>query len=232
MRNPSIKAEYLAAKIVQAIESYSIRNIDSVLVDAIAELREQFPSCSEEELSDILNLCFEIYNSKNTEKIELVVTAPDTFRIKAKRTRDVVEQLIKDAEKSIIFTGYSVSDYFSGMLDMIIKKSQQGIYVRFYVNDINRHRDSLDRMLAYRGKYLQFFEYEKQSDDKMSASHAKILTVDSKKALVSSANLSYHGLAGNVEMGFIVESVDKAKQIEELLKQLIRMKVYKAINEF
>lgn len=231
MRNPSIKAEYLAAKIVQSIESYSIRNIDSVLVDALAELREQFPSCSEEELSDILNLCFEIYNSKNTEKIDLVVTAPDTFRIKAKRTRDVVEQLIKDAEKSIIFTGYSVSDYFSGMLDMIIKKSQQGIYVRFYVNDINRHRDSLDRMLAYRGKYLQFFEYEKQSDDKMAASHAKILTVDSKKALVSSANLSYHGLAGNVEMGFMVESVDKTKQIEDFLKQLVKMGIYKLLLE-
>ena len=231
MRNPSIKAEYLAAKIVQAIESYSIRNIDSVLVDAIAELREQFPSCSEKELSDILNLCFEIYNSKNTEKIDLVVTAPDTFRIKAKRTRDVVEQLIKDAEKNIIFTGYSVSDYFSGMLNLIIKKSQQGIYVRFYVNDIDKHKDSLDRILAYRGKYLQFFEYEKQSDDKMAASHAKILTVDSEKALVSSANLSYHGLARNVEMGFLVESYEKAKQVERLLKELERIGVYIKISK-
>ena len=158
-----------------------------------------------------------------------VVTAPDTFKIKAKKTKDVVEQLIKSAEKSIFLTGYSVSDYFAGMLDEIIAKSQKGVYVRFYVNDIDKHKESLDRMLAYQGKYLQFFEYEKQSDDKMAASHAKILTVDSEKALVSSANLSYHGLSGNVEMGFLVESHQKAKQIEELLNQLIRMKVYKRI---
>ena len=56
-------------------------------------------------------------------------------------------------------------------------------------------------------KYLQFFEYEKNSDDKMAASHAKILTIDSDKSLVSSANLSYHGLTGNIEMGFLVESM-------------------------
>ena len=61
----------------------------------------------------------------------------------------------------------------------------------------------------------------------MAASHAKILTIDSDKSLVSSANLSYHGLSGNIEMGFLVRSADKAKQIEELLKKLVRMHVYK-----
>ena len=229
MRNSSIKAEYLAAKIIQSIDAYSLREADSVLMDAMTELKKQFPSCTDEEINDILSLCFEMYNAKNNEKIELVVTAPETFNIKTKKTKDVVQKIIQGAEKSIILTGYSVSDYFSGMLDEIITKSQRGVYVRFYVNDIDRHKDSLDRMLAYQGKYLQFFEYEKQTDDKMAASHAKILTVDSQKALVSSANLSYHGLAGNIEMGFLVDSRKKAKQIEELLNKLIRMKVYKRI---
>lgn len=227
MRNSSIKAEYLATKIVQAIEAYSLRRIESVLNNAIDELRKQFPNCSEEELNDILSLCFEMYNAKNSEKIELVVTAPDTFKIKAKKTKDVVEQLLKSAEKSIILTGYSVSDFFSGMLDLIISKSQQGVYVKFYVNDIDRHKESLNRMMAYQGKYLQFFEYEKNCDDKMAASHAKIISVDSERVLVSSANLSYHGLSGNIEMGFLVESVDKAKQIESLLKEMVHINVYK-----
>ena len=140
------------------------------------------------------------------------------------------EGLIKNAEKSVVMTGYSISDYFTGMLDTIIAKSQQGVYVRFYVNDIEKSRASLVKMLAYRSKYLQFFEYEKNSDDKMAASHAKILTIDSDKSLVSSANLSYHGLSGNIEMGFLVRSADKAKQIEELLKELVRMHVYKKIS--
>lgn len=166
----------------------------------------------------------------DSDSIELVITAPETFRIKTKKTRDVVEKLIKNAEKSVVMTGYSISDYFTGMLDTIIAKSQQGVYVRFYVNDIEKSRASLVKMLAYRSKYLQFFEYEKNSDDKMAASHAKILTIDSDKSLVSSANLSYHGLSGNIEMGFLVRSADKAKQIEELLKELVRMHVYKKIS--
>ena len=168
--------------------------------------------------------------TSDSDSIELVITAPETFRIKTKKTRDVVEKLIKNAEKSVVMTGYSISDYFTGMLDTIIAKSQQGVYVRFYVNDIEKSRASLVKMLAYRSKYLQFFEYEKNSDDKMAASHAKILTIDSDKSLVSSANLSYHGLSGNIEMGFLVRSADKAKQIEELLKELVRMHVYKKIS--
>lgn len=183
-----------------------------------------------EQINDILSLCFEMYNMKHSDSIELVITAPETFRIKTKKTRDVVEKLIKNAEKSVVMTGYSISDYFTGMLDTIIAKSQQGVYVRFYVNDIEKSRASLVKMLAYRSKYLQFFEYEKNSDDKMAASHAKILTIDSDKSLVSSANLSYHGLSGNIEMGFLVRSADKAKQIEELLKELVRMHVYKKIS--
>lgn len=230
MWNSSIKAEYLASTIVQAIEAYSIRGTETVLVASINELRKQFPNCTDAEINDILSLCFEMYNMKHSDSIELVITAPETFRIKTKKTRDVVEKLIKNAEKSVVMTGYSISDYFTGMLDTIIAKSQQGVYVRFYVNDIEKSRASLVKMLAYRSKYLQFFEYEKNSDDKMAASHAKILTIDSDKSLVSSANLSYHGLLGNIEMGFLVRSADKAKQIEELLKELVRMHVYKKIS--
>ena len=217
MWNSSIKAEYLASTIVQAIEAYSIRGTETVLVDSINELRKQFLNCTDAEINDILSLCFEMYNMKHSDSIELVITAP-------------VENLIKNAEKSVVMTGYSISDYFTGMLDTIIAKSQQGVYVRFYVNDIEKSRASLVKMLAYRSKYLQFFEYEKNSDDKMAASHAKILTIDSDKSLVSSANLSYHGLSGNIEMGFLVRSADKAKQIEELLKKLVRMHVYKKIS--
>ena len=46
------------------------------------------------------------------------------------------------------------------------------------------------------------------------------------KSLVSSANLSYHGMRGNIEMGFLIESHEKAKQREEVMKEMVRMKVF------
>lgn len=130
-----------------------------------------------------------------------------------------------DNIKSIIITGYSVSDYFFDYIDCIIKKSQQGIYVSLYINDLEKQKDSLNRLLAYKGKFLRFYEYQKQ-EDKMTALHVKILVIDSERLLVSSANLSYHGLQGNIEMGMLVQSVDKAKQVEALMKELIRMKIF------
>ena len=129
-------------------------------------------------------------------------------------------------EKSLTITGYSLSDYFADMLDVIIRKSQQGVYVRLYVNDMEKQKSALDRLMAYKSRFLQVYEYQKQEDDKMAALHAKLLVSDAKKSLVSSANLSYHGMQGNVEMGFLIESSEKAKQIEEVMKEMVRMKVF------
>ena len=33
-------------------------------------------------------------------------------------------------------------------------------------------------------------------------------------------------MQGNIEMGFLIESHDKAKQIEEVMKEMVRMKVF------
>lgn len=191
----------------------------------IEELRNHFTNCSEEEITDIISLCMKMYSSKKIEHAELVLTAPDSFRVKALRTKDTMRNMIENTEKSLTITGYSISDYFAEMLDVIIKKSQQGVYVRIYVNDIEKQKEALDRLMSYRSRFLQIYEYQKQEDDKMAALHAKLIVSDVKKSLVSSANLSYHGMQGNIEMGFLIESHDKAKQIEEVMKEMVRMKV-------
>ena len=61
---------------------------------------------------------------------------------------------------------------------------------------------------------------------KKVALHEKLIVSNVKKSLVSSANLSYHGMQGNIEMGFLIESLDKAKQIEEVMKEMVRMKMF------
>ena len=90
-----------------------------------------------------------------------------------------MRKLIEDSEKSITATGYSISGYFAGMLDIIIKKSQQGVYVRLYVNDIEKQKDVLNKLMAYRSRFLQIYEYRQKEDDKMAALHAKLIVSDS-----------------------------------------------------
>ena len=226
MWNSSIKIDYIAGLIADALDNYSVNGVNASFTKVIVELKEHFPNCSDEEITDIINLCMQLFLSKKTERADLVLTAPDSFRVKALRTKETLQKLIEGTEKSLTITGYSISDYFADMLDVIIRKSQQGVYVRLYVNDMEKQKSALDRLMAYKSRFLQVYEYQKQEDDKMAALHAKLLVSDAKKSLVSSANLSYHGMQGNVEMGFLIESSEKAKQIEEVMKETVRMKVF------
>ena len=226
MWNSSIKIDYIAGLIADALDNYSVNGVNASFTKVIAELKEHFPNCRDEEITDIINLCMQLYSAKKTERADLVLTAPDSFRVKALRTMETLQNLIEGTEKSLTITGYSISDYFADMLDVIIRKSQQGVYVRLYVNDMEKQKSALDRLMAYKSRFLQVYEYQKQEDDKMAALHAKLLVSDAKKSLVSSANLSYHGMQGNVEMGFLIESPEKASQIEVVMKEMVRMKVF------
>lgn len=226
MWNSSIKIDYIAALIADALDNYSVNGVNASFTKVIAELKEHFPNCRDEEITDIINLCMQLYSARKTERADLVLTAPDSFRVKALRTKETLQKLIESTEKSLTITGYSISDYFADMLDVIIRKSQQGVYVRLYVNDIEKQKSALDRLMVYKSRFLQVYEYQKQEDDKMAALHAKLFVSDAKKLIVSSANLSYHGMQGNVEMGFLIESPEKASQIEEVMKEMVRMKVF------
>ena len=226
MRNTNIRIEYISGLIVDALNEYDIRNSDLVFDSAIKEMAKEFPDTSEKDILKILELCESCYGRQSEEQSELVITAPDSFNLNSRKTSIVINELISNANKSITMTGYSISDYLSDLLDVIIKKSQQGVYVRLYINDIEKQGGVLDRILAYRGRFLKIYGYQKQQNDKMAALHAKLIVTDSEKSLISSANLSYHGLEGNIEMGVLIESGARAKQIEWLLKELIRMQTF------
>lgn len=230
MWDSNIRLELISREIIQAIDAFCVRNDSKVFGTAITNLKKEFPSLSDQEIWQIIGLCVNVYSGKEAEKAELAITAPISFKLKARKINEVITNMIQDSQKSITLTGYSVSDYFSEMIDLIISKSQQGIYVRLYLNDYEKHKTNLKRLMDLRTKHLRVFDYQKQ-DDEMAALHAKTIVVDEKELLVSSANLSYHGMQGNVEMGIRLVSEDKAKQVESLLKEMVGMKVFKELRK-
>ena len=230
MWDSNIRLELISSEIIQAIEAFCVRNDSKVFGTVITNLKKEFPSLSDQEIWQIIGLCVNVYGGKEAEKAELAITAPISFKLKARKINEVITNMIQDSQKSITLTGYSVSDYFSEMIDLIISKSQQGIYVRLYLNDYEKHKTNLKRLMDLCTKHLRVFDYQKQ-DDEMAALHAKTIVVDEKELLVSSANLSYHGMQGNVEMGIRLVSEDKAKQVESLLKEMVGMKVFKELRK-
>lgn len=51
--------------------------------------------------------------------------------------------------------------------------------------------------------------------------YAKVISVDGNETLITSANLSYHGQEGNIELGTHILSQDIAKQVDDVFTKLL-----------
>lgn len=199
-------------------------NSGSLSEDVLSAIKRQFPTASDREAEDIYLIVSAACQSTTQVKASLVLTAPPSFRVRTQSTKNTVEKMIDDAKQSILITGYSMSEYFDDTVEKIIKKSQEGVLIKFFVNDIES-QPRFEKICRYKGRYLHIYNYKK-SDDSMSALHAKVISTDKRFSLISSANLSYHGQIGNIELGTLIESYSLAKQLEEVFTELLFEKVF------
>ena len=228
MRFGSIRTDILLGVIQEELDAFKTGDINAATFPrSLDAVTSEFPSLSSKGRVELLRLVLTALTCNTEEKVELVVTAPNSFAIKTRTTLGAINEVLESAQKSIIMTGYSVSEYVSDFLDTVIAKSQKGIVVRLYINKVD-NQASLEKLLRYKSRFLQIYNYT-NADDKMSALHAKILSVDGKRTLISSANLSYHGMSGNIELGCLVESKKIGKQMDDLFQQLYKEKVFQRI---
>lgn len=216
----TIKSEILAINEGNITEAFFPKSIELI--------KKEYPQLKEEQVISIIELVGNALLEKR-EKISLVATVPLAFSLKTKRIQNVAEELIRNAKKSILLTGYSVSGFISKIIDLLIEKSKKGVLVKIFFNDL-KSQSSVKKILEYRSKFLQVYDYTNR-EDKMAALHAKIIVVDKKETLISSANLSYHGMSGNIEIGTCISSEKIAMQIEELFKDLLFNKIFRAVQE-
>lgn len=192
--------------------------------NAVPMIKRGFPELSNSQCADLEKIIAEALETGDADKVSLVVTAPPSFSINARATMNVVQSMIEGAERNILITGYSLSSYFSELVDTIIQKSQRGVFVKFFVNDLDKQPE-FDKVLRYKGRFLKVYNFH-QEDDKMAALHAKVISVDQRQTLITSANLSYHGQQGNIELGTLIESKQIAKQLEDVFTKLTFSKVF------
>lgn len=222
MWDRDLKAQILANFIICDVEKLVSDHDPNSLQHPLDVLHENFPNLSDDEVVELLNIIIHVYNLKHTEKVDLVATLPSHYKTQALPTISVISDLIDSAKTLIMITGYSISDYAEDLLMKIIEKSRSGVMVKIFVNKFDP-TDSpiINRLDMYRGRYLEIYKYVEQDDD-MAALHAKTLSVDDSKSLITSANLSFHGLEKNIELGCLIESSDYAKKLHSLFSDLIK----------
>ena len=187
-------------------------------------IKKRYPNLSPAEAEEIYLLVSSALMANQGDRSELVVTAPPSFSVKARSTVNTVSSMILRAQNSILITGYSLSGYCGDLVDCMIQKSKSGVLIKFFANGLEGQAE-FEKLLKYRGRFLRIYNYQKP-EDPMSSLHAKVICVDQSKTLITSANLSYHGQEGNIEMGTYIESATIARQVDEVFTKLLFSKVF------
>ena len=187
-------------------------------------IKKRYPNLSPAEAEEIYLLVSSALMANQGDRSELVVTAPPSFSVKARSTVNTVSSMILRAQNSILITGYSLSGYFGDLVDCMIQKSKSGVLIKFFANGLEGQAEFV-KLLIYGGRFLCIYNYQKP-EDPMSSLHAKVICVDQSKTLITSANLSYHGQEGNIEMGTYIESATIARQVDEVFTKLLFSKVF------
>jgi phosphatidylserine/phosphatidylglycerophosphate/cardiolipin synthase-like enzyme len=224
MRDQSLTVDILADELRDLLLD------DEKIAEGISLIRHELPGLSDNEALKVYQLAVALNHKPPEESLEIVSTTPVSFLAKTRKTKPVIEELLVGAENNILLTAYSISDYFDDFLKLINNKSKQGVVVELFVNKYEQMRSVLSDIVHTNRRYFKVYEYSGKVDDKMAALHAKVILVDGNKMLISSANLSYHGLDGNIEIGTLITSWKKVSQVLEIFSDLKRQKVFSLIT--
>lgn len=133
-------------------------------------------------------------------------------------TNNVINQLIDESYEKILLTIFVVTDeeILKNIEAALKRKIEVDIFINIDEEDYINEK-ILNKLIQLKPKYDNLSLYE-IIEEKI---HAKIVIVDSKKLLIGSANLTYHGLNKNYELGILIEDSEVAYDVETIIKRLI-----------
>jgi cardiolipin synthase A/B len=162
--------------------------------------------------------------SEDQPVVEVAWTYPGRARPGLRTTGGVAREIIESSRLNLLVVGYSVTvdPALTGLAAQTIAAIAQGAERGVVVTAV-LHRDANRQALlqAWRPGVPQptLFTWPALDDEK-SAVHAKLVVADRRDALVTSANLTYHGFERNLEMGLRVTG-RPAAEVHDRIHDLI-----------
>jgi cardiolipin synthase len=160
-------------------------------------------------------------------RLEVARTGPSSRTFELRSTGSVSREIVESSQATLLLVGYSVSvsrdrtGLASETVDAIAAAASRGVRVTAVLHRDPVNREALLRNWPSYARQPVVFTWPESPTDTMTKLHAKVLVADRSDALVTSANLTYHGLESNIELGLRVSGV-AAAQIEAHFRDLIR----------
>ncbi|MFC2094964.1 phospholipase D-like domain-containing protein [Candidatus Bipolaricaulota bacterium] len=158
---------------------------------------------------------------------ELVATLPRETPRLARPTERVVYEMIARAASEIVLLGYELTD--AALIGLLSEARKRGADV-IVICDRNRGTAQRIRRI-WPGETSHprlFHDRERINDAPYASMHAKCLLVDGRELLITSANFTFHGLHGNIEIGVRIKGTP-AVEARKIFSHLVETRILEEI---
>lgn len=166
------------------------------------------------------------HDARRSPQIELVVSGPATRVISARRTEQVLLQLLDEATHEIVLITFALHMHedLRLRLDAAV---QRGVRVTVLaedpLDDPNFHGSPMTALAGLAVNRLRW--PADQRPESGAAMHAKAVIIDRRTALITSANITKRAAGDNIEAGVLVRGGDIPQRLADHVDQLLRNEV-------
>ena len=167
---------------------------------------------------------------ENSNSLELVYTGPPRLDIGARNTRSVMEEML-DGAKEVTIVAYQLRKGAESIVEKLSSLLAEGAEVTLVIDDDKqkKNRIQIDNMFKQKGLNMPDVYTRPAKSGNYFKIHSKILIVDQRDMLVTSANLTEHAMEINFEVGIRVRGA-LAKDGWNMVHKLIDEKFFERMT--
>lgn len=179
------------------------------------------------------------------DRVDLVWTGPEVAGSLSRDSATVAREMMGQAQRSVLLSSYAIDpdgDKAKGLLGRLAERmdARPELEVRLFVNVARAWKNGVmdDRpeeavvaeaaarlRTLWPGERMPWVFYDPRALEvgagPRACLHAKVVVVDQRRALVTSANLTEAAHERNIEAGVLIDDVDVAKTLERQFRSLV-----------
>ncbi len=158
----------------------------------------------------------------STNEVEIVWTGPSKINAGVRNTKPVIEEMLKSAKQGekVTIIDYRITSNAESIVDELNSCLKDGVKIDLIVDKSRVNEDELRKCFAGKSLTRPTIYTRKDKESKFYKVHAKVIIIQDREMLVSSANLTELGTEVNFEMGLLVRGPIVKKMMSLVTKMI------------